>query len=101
MQILSVMSLRCKESITKTTRGWRERFFSRNTPVASSDAASEERRAINPPGVPLAAEGLAVAQVCDRRTSEPPRQGMQVISESPADAATVTEQQRGEGTSNI
>lgn len=36
---------RYKESISKSTRGWKERFFSRNTSMA--DIGSEVRREVN------------------------------------------------------
>uniref|UniRef100_A0A1D1ZC11 RING-type E3 ubiquitin transferase n=1 Tax=Anthurium amnicola TaxID=1678845 RepID=A0A1D1ZC11_9ARAE len=42
---LNTVSMRYKESIAKSTRGWKERFFSRNTSVA--DLGSEVRREIN------------------------------------------------------
>ena len=38
--------LRYKESITKSTRGWKERLFSRNTNMA--DLGSEVRREVKP-----------------------------------------------------
>ncbi|URE34249.1 E3 ubiquitin-protein ligase [Musa troglodytarum] len=42
---LNAVSMRYKESITKSTQGWRERLFSRNGPVA--DIGSEVRREIS------------------------------------------------------
>uniref|UniRef100_A0A7N0RIW3 RING-type E3 ubiquitin transferase n=1 Tax=Kalanchoe fedtschenkoi TaxID=63787 RepID=A0A7N0RIW3_KALFE len=42
---LTAVSTRYKESITKSTRGWRERLFSRNTSVA--DLGSEVKREVN------------------------------------------------------
>ncbi|KAJ6821824.1 E3 ubiquitin-protein ligase RHF2A-like [Iris pallida] len=42
---LNTVSTRYKESITKSTRGWKERLFSRNTSVA--DIGSEVRREVN------------------------------------------------------
>ena len=39
------MQFRYKESITKSTRGWKERLFSRNSSV--SDLGSEVRREVN------------------------------------------------------
>lgn len=39
------MIIRYKESITKSTRGWKEKLFSRNTSVA--DLGSEVRREVN------------------------------------------------------
>eukprot|EP00262_Sarcandra_glabra_P022085 TRINITY_DN9610_c2_g1_i2.p1 TRINITY_DN9610_c2_g1~~TRINITY_DN9610_c2_g1_i2.p1 ORF type:complete len:379 (+),score=76.17 TRINITY_DN9610_c2_g1_i2:162-1298(+) len=39
------VSMRYKESISKSTRGWKERLFSRNTSVA--DLGSEVRREVN------------------------------------------------------
>ncbi|PSS14547.1 E3 ubiquitin-protein like [Actinidia chinensis var. chinensis] len=42
----NALSLRYKESITKSTRGWKERLFSRNTNTA--DLGSEVRREVKP-----------------------------------------------------
>ncbi|CAL9766636.1 unnamed protein product [Musa acuminata subsp. burmannicoides] len=42
---LNAVSMRYKESIAKSTRGWRERLFSRNSTVA--DIGSEVRREVN------------------------------------------------------
>uniref|UniRef100_A0A5B6Z5S2 RING-type E3 ubiquitin transferase n=1 Tax=Davidia involucrata TaxID=16924 RepID=A0A5B6Z5S2_DAVIN len=42
---LNSMSMRYKESISKSTRGWKERLFSRNTSMA--DLGSEVRREVN------------------------------------------------------
>ncbi|CAL9072199.1 unnamed protein product [Musa textilis] len=42
---LNSVSMRYKESIIKSTRGWRERLFSRNSSVA--DIGSEVRREVN------------------------------------------------------
>ncbi|GFZ13076.1 RING-H2 group F2A [Actinidia rufa] len=42
----NALSLRYKESITKSTKGWKERLFSRNTNTA--DLGSEVRREVNP-----------------------------------------------------
>ncbi|CAA6662831.1 unnamed protein product [Spirodela intermedia] len=39
----NAVSLRCKESITRNTRGWRERFFSRSSSI--SDIGSDDRTA--------------------------------------------------------
>ncbi|KAK1288332.1 E3 ubiquitin-protein ligase RHF2A [Acorus calamus] len=41
----NAVSMRYKESITKSTRGWKERLFSRNSSV--SDIGSEVRREVN------------------------------------------------------
>ncbi|KAA8544387.1 hypothetical protein F0562_022399 [Nyssa sinensis] len=41
----NAVSTRYKESITKSTRGWKDRFFSRNTSMA--DLGSEVRREVN------------------------------------------------------
>ncbi|RAL45959.1 hypothetical protein DM860_006113 [Cuscuta australis] len=40
---LSAMSMRYKESITKSTRGWKERFFSRNSSVLDHGPESRNR----------------------------------------------------------
>lgn len=42
---LNAVSMRYKESISKSTKGWRERLFSRNTSM--SDIGSEVRREVN------------------------------------------------------
>ncbi|XP_021720593.1 E3 ubiquitin-protein ligase RHF2A-like isoform X1 [Chenopodium quinoa] len=42
---LNAMSSRYKESISKSTRGWKERWFSRNSPM--TDIGSEVRREVN------------------------------------------------------
>ncbi|XP_008790136.2 E3 ubiquitin-protein ligase RHF2A [Phoenix dactylifera] len=42
---LNAFSMRYKDSITKSTRGWKERLFSRNSTVA--DLGSEVRREVN------------------------------------------------------
>lgn len=42
---LSAVSMRYKESITKSTRGWKERLFSRSNSIA--DLGSEVRREVN------------------------------------------------------
>ncbi|KAJ7981261.1 E3 ubiquitin-protein ligase RHF2A [Quillaja saponaria] len=42
---LNAVSMRYKESISKSTRGWKERLFSRNTSM--SDLGSEVRREVN------------------------------------------------------
>ncbi|CAI0541682.1 unnamed protein product [Linum tenue] len=42
---LNAVSMRYKESISKSTRGWKERFFSRNTAMA--DLSSDVRREVN------------------------------------------------------
>ncbi|GAB4824582.1 E3 ubiquitin-protein ligase rhf2a [Ancistrocladus abbreviatus] len=42
---LNAMSMRYKESISKSTRGWKERWFSRNSAMA--DIGSEVRREVN------------------------------------------------------
>lgn len=42
---LNAVSMRYKESISKGTKGWRERLFSRNTPMA--DLGSEVKKEVN------------------------------------------------------
>lgn len=42
---LNSVSMRYKESISKSTRGWKERFFSRNTSIA--DLGSEVKREVS------------------------------------------------------
>ncbi|KAK4741933.1 hypothetical protein SAY87_025521 [Trapa incisa] len=41
----TAVSTRCKESITKSTRGWKERLFARNSAMA--DLSSEVKREVN------------------------------------------------------
>ncbi|KAL3616036.1 hypothetical protein CASFOL_040330 [Castilleja foliolosa] len=41
---LSSLSTRYKESITKSTRGWKERIFARNTSVTETPPSTETRR---------------------------------------------------------
>ncbi|CAK9160847.1 unnamed protein product [Ilex paraguariensis] len=53
----NAMSMKYKESISKNTRGWKERLFSRSTSMA--DIGSEDRREVN--------EGMAsVARMMER-----------------------------------
>ncbi|KAF3662304.1 E3 ubiquitin-protein ligase RHF2A [Capsicum chacoense] len=42
---LSAMSMRCKESLTKSSRGWKEKFFSRNS--STSDNIPESRNEVS------------------------------------------------------
>ncbi|XP_019199548.1 PREDICTED: E3 ubiquitin-protein ligase RHF2A-like [Ipomoea nil] len=44
---LSAMSMRYKESITKSTRGWKERFFSRNNNSMQDHDGSEARNEVS------------------------------------------------------
>ena len=57
---------RYKESISKSTRGWKERFFSRNTSVA--DLGSEVRREVNA-GIATVSRMMERLETRDNRTS--------------------------------
>ncbi|XP_047973735.1 E3 ubiquitin-protein ligase RHF2A-like [Salvia hispanica] len=50
---LSAFSTRYKESITKSTRGWKERLFARNTstPEPNSEVREADQRNANGPGI--------------------------------------------------
>ncbi|KAH7666334.1 Zinc finger RING/FYVE/PHD-type protein [Dioscorea alata] len=70
----NAVSMRYKESITKSTRGWKEKLFSRNTSVA--DLGSEVRREVN--------AGIAtVSRMMERLDTRDGRRG----AASPAPAA--------------
>lgn len=63
------LPLRYKESITKSTRGWKERLFSRNTSVA--DLGSEVRREVNA-GIATVSRMMERLDTREsRRTSDP------------------------------
>ncbi|KAJ0981734.1 hypothetical protein J5N97_009989 [Dioscorea zingiberensis] len=70
---LNAVSMRYKESITKSTRGWKEKLFSRNSSVA--DLGSEVRREVN--------AGIAtVSRMMERLDTRDGRRG--AASEAPA-----------------
>ncbi|XVE79140.1 hypothetical protein DITRI_Ditri14bG0034100 [Diplodiscus trichospermus] len=62
----SAVSTRYKESISKSTRGWKERFFSRNTSMA--DLGSEVRREVNA-GIATVSRMMERLETRDDRTS--------------------------------
>ena len=57
---------RYKESISKSTRGWKERFFSRKTSMA--DLGSEVRREVNA-GIATVSRMMERLEARDNRTS--------------------------------
>ncbi|XP_039004708.1 E3 ubiquitin-protein ligase RHF2A-like isoform X2 [Hibiscus syriacus] len=59
-------SVRYKESISKSTRGWKERFFSRNTSM--SDLGSQVRREVNA-GIKTVSLMMERLETRDNRTS--------------------------------
>ncbi|XP_039024202.1 E3 ubiquitin-protein ligase RHF2A-like [Hibiscus syriacus] len=59
-------SMRYKESISKSTRGWKERFFSRNTSM--SDLGSQVRREVNA-GIATVSRMMELLETRDNRTS--------------------------------
>ncbi|KAF2319171.1 hypothetical protein GH714_013725 [Hevea brasiliensis] len=79
---LNAVSMRYKESISKSTRGWRERFFSRSNTMA--DIGSEVRREVN--------AGIAtVSRMMERlETRENNRTSISSVSNSEEDSS-VTE----------
>ncbi|KAK9289959.1 hypothetical protein L1049_008121 [Liquidambar formosana] len=79
----NAMSMRYKESISKSTRGWKERLFSRNTSM--SDIGSDVQRELN--------AGIAsVSRLMERlETREGSRSGHASVSNHVADHS-VTEQ---------
>ncbi|KAB2080658.1 hypothetical protein ES319_A05G080300v1 [Gossypium barbadense] len=59
-------SMRYKESISKSTRGWKERFFSRNTSM--SDLGSQVRREVNA-GIATVSRMIECLETRDDRTN--------------------------------
>jgi E3 ubiquitin-protein ligase RHF len=73
---------RYKESITKSTRGWRERFFSRNSAIA--DLGSDVRNEVN-------AGIAAVSRMIERlETGEGTTQPTNSAAHNTANAASVS-----------
>ncbi|XVF05047.1 hypothetical protein REPUB_Repub05bG0137400 [Reevesia pubescens] len=62
----NAVSMRYKESISKSTRGWKERLFSRNTSMA--DLGSEVRREVNA-GIATVSRMMERLETRDNRTS--------------------------------
>lgn len=79
---LNAVSMRYKESISKSTRGWKDRFFSRSTTMA--ELGSEVRREVN--------AGIAtVSRMMERlETRENNRTGVSSVSDS-EEATSATE----------
>ncbi|XP_031485243.1 E3 ubiquitin-protein ligase RHF2A isoform X2 [Nymphaea colorata] len=80
----NAVSTRYKETISKTTRGWRERLFSRNSPV--QDANSEARRDAN--------TGIAnLSNMMERlRASETDRASEASVSESTEGSSVIPQE---------
>ncbi|KAL3335878.1 hypothetical protein AABB24_031877 [Solanum stoloniferum] len=62
----SAMSMRCKESLTKSSRGWKERFFSHNS--STSDNAPESRNEVSA-AVATVSHMMDHPETTDSRTS--------------------------------
>ncbi|XP_073006087.1 E3 ubiquitin-protein ligase RHF2A-like [Typha latifolia] len=65
---LNAVSTRYKDSITKSTRGWKERLFSRNNAI--SDLGSEVRREVNA-GIATVSRMMERLETRDRPGSSP------------------------------
>ncbi|XP_038878821.1 E3 ubiquitin-protein ligase RHF2A-like isoform X2 [Benincasa hispida] len=65
----NAISMRYKDSITKSTRGWKEKFFSRNTSM--SDIGSEVRREVNA-GIATVSRMMERLDTRDARKSSSP-----------------------------
>ncbi|CAA2985996.1 E3 ubiquitin- ligase RHF2A-like [Olea europaea subsp. europaea] len=65
---LNALSVRYRESITKSTRGWKERLFARNSSTPTPDPGTEVHREVNPgtATVPRMMDYLEIAE--DSRT---------------------------------
>ncbi|KAK3001209.1 hypothetical protein RJ639_021861 [Escallonia herrerae] len=91
---INAMSTRYKESITKSTRGWKERLFSRNNSVA--DLGSEVRREVNA-GIATVSRIMERLETRENSTTHnptvadrlegrsPPHQGNQHVGEAAVD----------------
>ncbi|KAL1155269.1 hypothetical protein V6Z11_A08G013100 [Gossypium hirsutum] len=64
----NAVSTRYKESISRSTRGWKERFFSRNTSMA--DIGSEVRREVNA-GIATVSRMMERLETRDNGTNPP------------------------------
>ncbi|KAK5830453.1 E3 ubiquitin-protein ligase RHF2A-like isoform X1 [Gossypium arboreum] len=90
-------SMRYKESISKSTRGWKERFFSRNTSM--SDLGSQVRREVN--------AGIAtVSRMMERLETRDDRTSTATVSNSSEDSSNLESNNHqtsdaGEGTPSI
>ncbi|TYJ33139.1 hypothetical protein E1A91_A05G082000v1 [Gossypium mustelinum] len=90
-------SMRYKESISKSTRGWKERFFSRNTSM--SDLGSQVRREVN--------AGIAtVSRMIERLETRDDRTNTATVSNSSEDSSNLESNNHqtsdaGEGTPSI
>ncbi|XP_060172987.1 E3 ubiquitin-protein ligase RHF2A-like [Lycium barbarum] len=63
---LNAMSMRCKESLTKSSRGWKEKFFSRNS--STSDNVPESRNEVSAGAAPVS-NMMEHPETTDSRTS--------------------------------
>lgn len=90
-------SMRYKESISKSTRGWKERFFSRNTSM--SDLGSQVSREVN--------AGIAtVSRMMERLETRDDRTNTATVSNSSEDSSNLESNNHqtsdaGEGTPSI
>ncbi|KGN66567.1 E3 ubiquitin-protein ligase RHF2A isoform X2 [Cucumis sativus] len=79
----NAMSMRYKDSITKSTKGWKEKLFSRNTSM--SDIGSEVRREVNA-GIATVSRMMERLETRDARKSSSPESssvgGNSPVSES-------------------
>ncbi|XWS66546.1 hypothetical protein CRYUN_Cryun05aG0209000 [Craigia yunnanensis] len=89
---LNAVSMRYKESISKSTRGWKERWFSRNSSM--SDIGNEDRREVS--------AGIAsVSRMMDRlETSENSRENQASVSHHLAESS-VTERDNQHNTGKL
>lgn len=83
---LNAMSMRYKESISKSTRGWKERWFSRNSPM--SDIGSEVRREVN---AGIATVSRMMERLETRDNERPSNDSVPDNSESSQDRDPVTQ----------
>ncbi|PKA52289.1 E3 ubiquitin-protein ligase RHF2A [Apostasia shenzhenica] len=87
---LNAISMRYKDSITKSTRGWKERLFSRHTSV--SEIGSEVKREVS--------AGIAtVSRMMERLDTRERRNSGSSSSQSPR-AQSISEQTNGRTTEN-
>lgn len=97
---INAMSNRYKESISKSTRGWKERWFSRNSPV--TDIGSEVRREVNA-GIATVSrmmERLETRESGDRSNTDLAAAGNSEGTSSSASGTQNMEQHSGESASN-
>ncbi|KAG7023818.1 E3 ubiquitin-protein ligase RHF2A [Cucurbita argyrosperma subsp. argyrosperma] len=76
----NAMSMRYKDSITKSTKGWREKLFSRNTSM--SDIGSEVKREVNA-GIETVSRMMERLETRDARKSSSPESSNAAGDSSP------------------